>query len=104
MAEGKCKSGVGILLSLGSAGTQAFKQAGESITFSFNDEDVTFSDEDSSNTYKWKVVSRVRKYGEFWLFFVNDNSQYSIVPTQALNEKMKDFIEAKVSEHGGQVS
>jgi hypothetical protein len=50
----------------------------------------------------WRAITRVWRFPEVWLLFVAKGSYFTI-PTEALTDEVRKFIETKVHEHGGRI-
>ena len=62
----------------------------------------TFESSLGCSTFKWKVVTEIWKYPDFWLFFYGRN-QFNILPQKNFSSDMQAFITKQVTQAGGKI-
>jgi hypothetical protein len=73
------------------------------VTVRFDENGVTFQTGGHVSTVKWSRLRRVIRLPEAWLFFVYTGHNYTMVPSQNLDEPLRLFIEGKLKEQRVQV-
>lgn len=63
--------------------------------FRFSDDGVAVSSELGSAQLKWRAFDKLRKHDDMWLL-VARKAQFFILPTRALPEELRQFIEHRV--------
>jgi hypothetical protein len=74
------------------------------ITVRSEPDSITFQTSERTSTIKWSYIKKVWKYPDILLLFTNSRMTYTLIPVAPLGEQLKQFIEDKVKEHGGQIA
>jgi len=70
------------------------------VTVRVEPESITFQTSERTTTIKWSGIKAVWSYPDVLLLFTYDRQTYTAVPSAALGEELRRFIEDKVREHG----
>jgi hypothetical protein len=73
------------------------------IGWHFSNEVIGAKSEQTSNEFKWNMVSKVWRFPEVWLLFFG-GAGYSVSPVSGLTSEIKEFIVAQVQATGGNVA
>ena len=78
------------------------KMADPTVLFAFSDSGFSTRSELGGGDLSWRAVTEVWTFPEAWLVFVS-KGVYVTIPSESLNDETRQFIRAKVREHGGKV-
>ncbi len=68
-------------------------------TFSYSEEQFTFTSEHGSATFPWSSITEVWRYPRFWLILFS-RSQFSTLPLDCLDAETQAFIMRKTGADG----
>lgn len=93
----------GIFLSLRAQARKTFRALGSpDATWAFSDDAIFCESSEGKSEIKWSMVKKLWQFKDVWLLFYA-NGAYSTLPAQPLSDELKEFIERKVAEAGGEV-
>ncbi|MEP6754153.1 MAG: YcxB family protein [Chthonomonadales bacterium] len=78
------------------------RMASKEITFRFTGESVTTCSDLGTAEVPWRMMDKIRRYPEMWLLYFGKNA-YIYVPTEKMDEGLKELILRKASELGVKV-
>lgn len=81
---------------------QELRDSGVSVTLT--DESITFETSQHCCRMNWSLLKDVWRFPDVWLLFTYSVMSYVLIPTEALDEELRSFIETRVGEEGGKVS
>ncbi len=71
-----------------------------SVSCRFSNQGVSISSELGSSELKWRAFEKLWKHSDLWFLFM-DKNQFLILPTDKLDEDLRDFIEHCIRLTGG---
>lgn len=78
------------------------KLSSPTATFTFTEDELSAKTDLGVSVLKWSAIQKIWRFPEAWLIFLTD-WQYLTLPIERVDETMRQFILAKVGEHGGRM-
>jgi hypothetical protein len=75
------------------------------ITVRVADDSIEFETSEHTSKLAWSRVKQLWKFKDVWLLFTySDTGGYTLLPTNALTEETRNFIEKRIKESGGKIA